>query len=185
LITSIGFEEFRFIQGGLYHPAPKNSTRNVCPRCGEKLCCIPENLVLYIRGIFEESAMFGIGMPELLLILGLALVILGPKKLPGLAKGLGRAIREFKSATNDMRESLREETHELEQIKDRFVDEIDRATEPEEVAEEAAESEEDTERAVEESGAGEATQDTEKTDEVNHADGGKPSTEEPGKSPPG
>ena len=34
--------------------------------------------------------MFGIGMPELLVILGLALIILGPKKLPEIARGLGR-----------------------------------------------------------------------------------------------
>lgn len=129
--------------------------------------------------------MFGIGMPELLIILGLALVILGPKKLPGLAKGLGRAIREFKDATNEMKESFREETEELGQIKDRIVGEINRATEPEDVAEEAAESEDETGEAVEDSGAGEATEDTEETDEVKHADGGKTSTQEPEKSPPG
>jgi len=129
--------------------------------------------------------MFGIGMPELLIILGLALVILGPKKLPGLAKGLGRAMREFKDATNEMKESFREETHELEEIKDTIVGEIDRATEPEDVAEEATGSEEDAAEAVEDSGAGEATEDTEETDEVTHADGGKTSIEEPEKPPPG
>jgi TatA/E family protein of Tat protein translocase len=129
--------------------------------------------------------MFGIGMPELLIILGLALVILGPKKLPGLAKGLGRAMREFKDATNEMKESFREETHELEEAKDSIVGEIHRATEPEDVAEEATESEEDAAKAVEDSGAGEATEDTEETDEVKHADGGKTSIEEPEKSPPG
>ena len=45
--------------------------------------------------------MFGIGMPEMLLIIAIALIVIGPKKLPDLAKSLGRAMREFKKATND------------------------------------------------------------------------------------
>jgi TatA/E family protein of Tat protein translocase len=148
-------------------------------------CCILQGLVLYIRGIFGEYTMFGIGMPELLIILGLALVILGPKKLPGLAKGLGRAIREFKDATNDMKDSFREETHELAEVKDAIVGEIDRATEPDDVAEEVAESQEDADKAAEQSGAGEAAEEPEKTDEVNHADAGEESNQEGKKSPPG
>jgi len=50
--------------------------------------------------------MFGIGMPELLLILAIALIVIGPKKLPDLAKSLGRAMREFKKATNEFKESI-------------------------------------------------------------------------------
>lgn len=50
--------------------------------------------------------MFGIGMPEMLLILAIALIVIGPKKLPDLAKSLGRAMREFKSATNEFKESM-------------------------------------------------------------------------------
>ena len=50
--------------------------------------------------------MFGIGMPEMLLILALALIVIGPKKLPDLAKSLGRAMREFKRATSDFKETL-------------------------------------------------------------------------------
>ena len=57
--------------------------------------------------------MFGIGMPELLVILGLALIILGPKKLPEIARGLGKAMREFRRATSDLREQFEEETKEL------------------------------------------------------------------------
>ncbi|MFC1886552.1 Sec-independent protein translocase protein TatB [Thermodesulfobacteriota bacterium] len=50
--------------------------------------------------------MFGIGMPEMLLILAVALIVIGPKKLPGLAKSMGRAIGEFKKATSELKESI-------------------------------------------------------------------------------
>ena len=50
--------------------------------------------------------MFGIGMPEMLMILAIALIVIGPKKLPDLAKSLGRAMREFKRATSDFKETL-------------------------------------------------------------------------------
>jgi sec-independent protein translocase protein TatB len=50
--------------------------------------------------------MFGIGMPELILILVIALIVIGPKKLPDLAKSMGRAMREFKKATNEFKENL-------------------------------------------------------------------------------
>jgi Tat protein translocase TatB subunit len=50
--------------------------------------------------------MFGIGMPELLIILALALIVIGPKKLPDLARSLGRAFNEFKKATQEIKDSL-------------------------------------------------------------------------------
>lgn len=50
--------------------------------------------------------MFGIGMSELLLILAIALIILGPKKLPELARALGKGLNEFRKATNDIKSSL-------------------------------------------------------------------------------
>ncbi len=42
-----------------------------------------------------------IGLPEMLVILAIALLIFGPKKLPDLARGLGQAIRGFKDAMQD------------------------------------------------------------------------------------
>ena len=50
--------------------------------------------------------MFGIGMPEMILLLAIALIVIGPKKLPALAKSLGRAMNEFKRATSDIKDSF-------------------------------------------------------------------------------
>lgn len=50
--------------------------------------------------------MFGMGVPEILLILAIALIVIGPKKLPDLAKALGRALGEFKRATNELKASI-------------------------------------------------------------------------------
>ena len=65
--------------------------------------------------------MFGIGMPEMLVILALALIVIGPKKLPDLAKSLGRAMREFKKATNEFKETIQLEG-ELSEVKETFND---------------------------------------------------------------
>ena len=45
--------------------------------------------------------MFGLGMPELILILIIALVIFGPSKLPEMGSSVGKAIREFRNATKE------------------------------------------------------------------------------------
>lgn len=63
--------------------------------------------------------MFGIGMPEMLLILAIALIVIGPKKLPDLAKSLGRAFAEFKQATSELKETL-EIDDELKEVKSIF-----------------------------------------------------------------
>lgn len=67
--------------------------------------------------------MFGIGMPELLVILTVALIVLGPKRLPDLARTLGRAMAEFRKATSGL-------TQELENARALLEEEARRASEP-------------------------------------------------------
>ncbi len=50
--------------------------------------------------------MFGIGTFELIAILVVALLVVGPKKLPELAKALGRGFSEFKRAVNEVRDTF-------------------------------------------------------------------------------
>jgi TatA/E family protein of Tat protein translocase len=61
--------------------------------------------------------MFNIGLPEMLIILAIALIVFGPNKLPDLARAFGKAMREFKKATEEVKESFKEETKDLEEIK--------------------------------------------------------------------
>jgi len=65
--------------------------------------------------------MFGIGMPEMILILAVALIVIGPKKLPDLARSLGKAMGEFKKATSDLKDSMQIDT-ELKEVKSAFND---------------------------------------------------------------
>jgi sec-independent protein translocase protein TatB len=65
--------------------------------------------------------MFGIGMPELILILAVALVVIGPKKLPDLAKSLGKAMGEFKKATNEIKDSMQLDSG-IKEVKTSFED---------------------------------------------------------------
>lgn len=52
--------------------------------------------------------MFGIGMQELIIIAIIALLIVGPKKLPDLAKSLGKGFNEFKKATDGVTEDIKD-----------------------------------------------------------------------------
>ncbi len=63
--------------------------------------------------------MFGsLGLPELIMIFVLALLLFGPRKLPEIGKSLGKAMGEFRRASNDLKRSLEEEVaaDELRQV---------------------------------------------------------------------
>jgi TatA/E family protein of Tat protein translocase len=95
--------------------------------------------------------MFNIGLPELLIIVAIALIVFGPNKLPELARAFGRAMREFRKATEEVKESFEAETRDLEEIKQtisgndlsRLLEETSTAVEavPAETSHEAASSE--------------------------------------------
>jgi sec-independent protein translocase protein TatA len=55
-------------------------------------------LIIWRQNNKEKYKLFNLGMPELLVLLVLALIIFGPGKLPEVGKSLGRAMREFKEA---------------------------------------------------------------------------------------
>ena len=57
----------------------------------------------------QSLAIFGLGGPELMIILVIILLLFGGAKLPALAKGLGQSIKEFKQAAKDGNEDEKEE----------------------------------------------------------------------------
>lgn len=68
--------------------------------------------------------MFGIGGPELLIICVVALVVIGPKKLPEMLRSLGKGVAEFKRVGNDVKSTLDDEVNKAEaDARKRDVDE--------------------------------------------------------------
>ena len=121
--------------------------------------------------------MFGIGMPELLLLLAIALIVVGPKKLPELAKALGRGIAEFKKATNELKESLEANTEfsELKQSFDDIQETVIDATLPSTPSEEAT---------TEEIATTNSTSDQENEDDIELASASSDDAAEPETTPP-
>lgn len=61
--------------------------------------------------------MFGIGLPEMLLIMALALIVIGPDKLPDLARSLAKGLLDLKKTAESLKTSLAEEGNPLAEIK--------------------------------------------------------------------
>jgi sec-independent protein translocase protein TatA len=74
--------------------------------------------------------MGNIGMPEMLVILVIALIFFGPRKLPELGRSLGKSLNEFKKASNDLRSTLEDEIRVEEQKEQRAKTEAQRAAIP-------------------------------------------------------
>jgi len=63
------------------------------------------------RRPFEGGVVFGLSFWEIAMVLAVALLVLGPTKLPELARSLGRGIREFRRATEDFKSTIDDELH--------------------------------------------------------------------------
>lgn len=72
--------------------------------------------------------MFGLGIGEIALILFIALIFIGPKKLPELAKGLGKGLREFQNATRGITETIR---NPINETKEEIANSIKQGSNPE------------------------------------------------------
>ncbi len=66
--------------------------------------------------------MFGIGLPEMILILALALIVVGPDKLPDLARSLAKGMLELKKTAEGLKESFSEEGNPLDEIRPELED---------------------------------------------------------------
>jgi TatA/E family protein of Tat protein translocase len=73
--------------------------------------------------------MFGIGLPELIIIMVIALIVIGPSKLPDLAKALGKGMAEFRKATQEIKDSL-DLDEDIHEVKKDLVDSISGLDEP-------------------------------------------------------
>jgi sec-independent protein translocase protein TatA len=62
----------------------------------------------------ELAFLGGLGGPEIILILAVLLIFFGAKRIPELAKGLGKGIREFKNATSEIKEEIEDGVKDLD-----------------------------------------------------------------------
>jgi TatA/E family protein of Tat protein translocase len=81
--------------------------------------------------------MFGLGVPEILLIMVVALIVFGPRKLPEIGRTLGKALGEFRKATDDLKNTIEREVRidELKQIGPSLVTPIESISRTEPVTE--------------------------------------------------
>lgn len=85
--------------------------------------------------------MFGMGLPELIIIMVIALVVIGPSKLPDLARALGKGMSEFRKATQEIKDSL-DVDEDLQDIKKDLVDSVSGLDSPPDVVDTESEDDE-------------------------------------------
>ena len=118
--------------------------------------------------------MFGFGTTEIIFILIIALIIFGPKKLPELAKQIGKYVHEFKKVTNDIKHSVDypdlENDESLDDDKDIYNREIDKFYDEQKI-ENSSNSVKDTEKTLEKDNIEfeHSTNIEEKTSKPNHS----------------
>ena len=81
--------------------------------------------------------MFGIGMTELIIILAIALLVIGPEKLPELARTLGKGLSEFKKTAEDFRNTIHEDIM-VEEEKEKLLQKAEENIDPKSKKEEQA-----------------------------------------------
>ena len=69
--------------------------------------------------------MFGLGTPEIIVILALALILFGPKKLPEIGKSIGQGMRELKKASRDVMDEIESIGDEVQDVKESVKDAAD------------------------------------------------------------
>lgn len=69
--------------------------------------------------------MFGIGFTEIIVILGIALIVIGPKNLPDMAKALGKGYIEFMKAFREMQRSIEEDVTDIKKTIDPMEEDVD------------------------------------------------------------
>ncbi len=67
--------------------------------------------------LYPVYMFLNIGTPELILILGVALLLFGGNKLPELARGLGKGIREFKDASDGVKREIHNQINSFDEVK--------------------------------------------------------------------
>ena len=98
--------------------------------------------------------MFGIGLPELIIIMVIALVVIGPSKLPDLARALGKGLAEFRKASQEIKDSFnldeeistikRDTIDTINDFKDSLIDDDNDDAQDSETVEEEMKSTDDT-----------------------------------------
>ena len=93
--------------------------------------------------------MFGIGLPEMIIIMVIALIVIGPSKLPELARALGKGMAEFRRATQEIKDSL-DIDEDIQDIKNDLIDSVSGLDKPLDMGIEKPENEAEKEPGYEE-----------------------------------